>query len=390
MRNDKNESNCSKRRFIKTCLLGAGGFAIGFNRLEALASLTGGLSGSYNVSDGPGKWSKEAWFTLETPQGIRCLKCPNECVLRPGETGRCRSRVNIDGKVYSTAYGNPCAVHIDPIEKKPLFHFLPATQAFSIAVAGCSLRCLNCQNWQISQVSPLETENADLMPDKVVEECLAGNCASIAYTYSEPTTFYEYAFDTATLAHQRKVRNVWKSNGYINEAPLRKLCKVLDAANIDLKCFDEDTFLRLSSGKLAPVLRSLKILKDEGVWLEVTNLVIPSWTDNLEMIRRMTDWLCANGLQSAPLHFTRFMPLYKLNRLPSTPVATLEKARDIALRAGMRYVYIGNVPGHPAENSHCHGCNRLIVERKGFVILQNHIVKGTCEYCHVSIPGVWS
>jgi pyruvate formate lyase activating enzyme len=321
--------------------------------------------------------------------GVHCLKCPHGCVLGEGQSGKCRNRVNQKGKLYTIAYGNPCAVHIDPIEKKPLYHFLPMTRAFSIAAAGCNFRCLNCQNWQISQVSPRETDNADMMPQKVVDDCLASRCESIAYTYSEPTTFYEYAFDTASLAAKKQIRNVLKSNGYINEEPLRKLCKVLDAANIDLKSFEDDTYQRLASGTVAPVLRTLKVLKEEGVWLEITVLVIPSWSDDLDMIKKMSEWLGANGLSECPLHFTRFTPLYRLTQLPATPVSTLEKAREIALNAGIKYSYVGNVPGHRAENTFCHKCGKMIIERRGFTILSKQMKENACGFCGEKIPGVW-
>jgi pyruvate formate lyase activating enzyme len=291
--------------------------------------------------------------------------------------------------MYTIAYGNPCAVHVDPIEKKPLYHFLPTTRAFSIAAAGCNFRCLNCQNWEISQSSPYDTVNDDLMPADVVEQAVRNSCASIAYTYSEPTTFFEYAYDTAKLARGRGIKNVWKSNGYIQEKPLRDLSKYLDAANIDLKSFDESLYARLSRGSLAPVLRTLKVLKEEGVWLEITCLLIPEWTDDLDMVKRMSEWLATNGLADCPVHFTRFMPLYKLTQLPLTPVATLEKAHEIALKAGLRYPYVGNVPGHSAENSYCHSCGKMIMERRGFGILQNHIRAGACEYCRTRIPGIW-
>src|SRR5512140_2812158 len=221
----------TKREFIRLCSVGLGGCLLGLERFDdRVSGLVPGLLG--DDGDQPGRWSKEALFVESAGGAVRCLKCPNGCVLGSGDAGKCRNRVNVRGTVYTIAYGNPCAVHIDPIEKKPLFHFHPSTRAFSVAAAGCNLRCLNCQNWQISQVSPKETENDDLMPDKVVEQCVRAGCESIAYTYSEPTTFYEYAFDTATLARKRGIQNVWKSNGYINEGPLRKLCQVIDAANI--------------------------------------------------------------------------------------------------------------------------------------------------------------
>lgn len=335
------------------------------------------------------KWSKKALFVEQAGDAVRCLKCPNRCTISAGETGLCRNRVNVRGTLYSIAYGNPCAVHVDPIEKKPLMHFLPGTRAFSIATAGCNLACLNCQNWQISQVSPKETENEDLMPQAVVDECRRTRCVSIAYTYSEPTTFYEYAYDTAAIARKEGIRNIWKSNGYIEEAPLRQLCKVIDAANIDLKSFEEDTYARLNAGQLAPVLRSLKVFHEMGVWLEITNLVIPGWTDDLDMIRRMCAWMCTNGLENAPLHFSRFVPLYKLNQLAPTPVKRLEEARAVALKEGMRYVYIGNVPGHEAEHTYCHGCRKMIIERRGYTIAQMNLKNGRCASCSAVIPGVW-
>lgn len=380
----------SKREFIRYCALGMGGLVVGLNRFDAIAGAFVRETGLSQTPEGPGKWTTEAMFYSPSARGVRCFKCPHGCEIGPHELGKCRNRWNHEGKLYSIAYGNPCAVHIDPIEKKPLFHFLPSTRAFSIAAAGCNFRCLNCQNWQISQVSPKETENADLMPPEVVDQCKESGCESIAYTYSEPVTFYEYAYDTARLAREKGIRNVWKSNGYINELPLRKLCKVIDAANIDLKSFDDATYVCLSSGHLDPVLRTLKVFKDEGVWLEITHLVIPGWTDDLDMITRMCEWLAANGLHDCPLHFTRFNPLYRLTQLPVTPVSTLESAHEIGRKAGLRYVYVGNVPGHEAENTSCHKCGRMILERRGFSILSNHMTKGTCGYCGERIPGVWS
>lgn len=380
----------NKREFLRLCGVGLGGCILGLSPFTLMTGKNEVATAMQLGPEGPGKWSKKAWFCEEIDGGVKCLKCPHGCTLAPGEMGICRNRINYQGTIHSIAYGNPCAVHIDPIEKKPLYHFLPSSRAFSIAAAGCNLRCLNCQNWEISQKTPLETVNADLMPERVVEECLASGCKSIAYTYSEPTTFYEYAFDTATLARRHTIKNVWKSNGYINEGPLRKLCKVLDAANIDLKCFDTTVYQKLNGAKLEPVLRTLKVFKEEGVWLEITNLVIPTWTDNLEMIKRMSDWLCANGLEDCPLHFSRFTPLYKLNQLPSTPVSILDKALDIAKQAGVRYVYIGNVPGHRAENTYCHQCGNRIIERRGYAIPTRHITNGTCAFCKEKIPGVWS
>jgi pyruvate formate lyase activating enzyme len=307
-----------------------------------------------------------------------------------GETTLCRNRVNYKGKLYTIAYGNPCAMHVDPIEKKPLYHFLPGTRSFSIATAGCNLACLNCQNWSISQASPKETRNYSLMPEKVTEQAVSNNCRSISYTYSEPITFYEYVYDSSVIARRSGIKNVLVSNGYINEKPLHDLCQVMDAANIDLKSFDENIYSKLNAGKLQPVLNSLKIFKQEGVWLEITNLVIPGWTDNLEMIRKMCDWLYQNDFQDTPLHFSRFQPLYKLNHLPPTPVAVLEKAKAIALNAGLKFVYIGNVSGSSAISTICPKCKKALVERNGFSIVNNAIKNGNCSFCGTKIPGRWT
>lgn len=335
------------------------------------------------------KWSREAIFYTVTPRGVKCGICPNECTLKPGETSVCHNRVNYNDKLYSIAYGNPCAVHVDPIEKKPLLHFLPQSRAYSIATAGCNFACLNCQNWEISQVSPKETQNMDLMPVKVVEECIKNGCTSIAYTYSEPVSFYEYVYDTAKLAHSKNIRNVFISNGYINEEPLNKLAPYLDAANINLKSFSDTIYLKLNAGKLQPVLNTLKVLKANKVWLEITNLLVPSWTDNFEMIKKMCEWLVANGFSEYPLHFIRFFPLYKLTQLPATPVATLIKAKEIAEKVGCRYVYVGNVPEINGENTICPKCKKMVMERRGYAILSNHITKGKCAFCGYGINGVW-
>jgi pyruvate formate lyase activating enzyme len=370
----------SKREFLKMGMLGAGG-------LVCLRNM--GLGNVLFESTKVDKCTREAMFYMVTPRGVKCLICPNECTLKPGELSTCHNRINKDNKLFTIAFGNPCAVHVDPIEKKPLLHFLPGTYAYSIATAGCNLACLNCQNWQISQTSPRETQNTDLMPQQVVDECIANKSTSIAYTYSEPIAFYDYTYETSKLAKAKGIKNLLISNGYINEEPLRKLCKVIDAANINLKSFSDEIYLKLNAGKLQPILNTLKIIKEEGVWLEITNLVVPSWTDDFDMIKRMCDWLVKNGFADYPLHFSRFNPMYKLTQLPATPVNTLLNAREIALKAGCKYVYIGNVPLAGTEDTTCPGCKKIVVERKGFHMISNNIVKGKCKYCGAVIHGVW-
>jgi pyruvate formate lyase activating enzyme len=377
----------SKREFLKCGLLGTGAILSGVAFPVAANPLLAFLP---NPSDELWKWSKEGLYYSETPRGIKCLICPNECTLKENELSTCHNRINIGNKLYTIAYGNPCAVNIDPVEKKPFYHFLPSSNAFSIATAGCNFACLNCQNWTISQVSPKETQNYDLMPARVVEECLKNQCESIAYTYSEPITFYEYTIDTAKIAREKGLRNILHSAGYINEEPLRNLCKYIDAANIDLKSFKESLYLKLSAGKLQPVLNTLKVLKEEGVWLEITNLLVPGWTDDLEMVKEMCTWLHDNGFDDTPIFFSRFQPLYKLTQLPATPLATIVRAREIALQSGLKYVYSGNVPGSESENTYCPKCKKALILRKGYTVLENKLNNGNCTFCGEKIPGVWS
>jgi pyruvate formate lyase activating enzyme len=372
--------NISKREFLKKSLfLSAGLFCLPCRAFPA---------GS--VPAGDDIYKRVAMYQEETARGIMCRICPNECVLKEGELSKCNNRKVHNSKLYTLAFGNPCAVNVDPIEKKPLYHVMPGSRAYSIATAGCNLVCLNCQNWTISQTSPDKTRNFSLSPEEVIEECKASGCRSIAYTYSEPVTFYEYVFETATLAKKAGIINVIKSNGYINPEPLKKLCTVIDAANIDLKAFSESTYLKLTGGKLQPVLDSLKVYKDMGVWLEITNLVVPAWTDNLSEIRMMCTWLSDNGFRNTPIHFSRFYPLHKLEQLPPTPVDILNKAAAIAAEEGLIYAYTGNVPGNEISDTKCPSCKTVLVKRVGFRIESNTLSAGKCNKCGQSIDGIWN
>ncbi|MFQ6116140.1 MAG: AmmeMemoRadiSam system radical SAM enzyme [bacterium] len=308
-----------------------------------------------------------------------------------GQRGDCRVRVNIGGKLTTLVYGKPCAVHIDPIEKKPLFHFLPTSASFSIATAGCNLHCKFCQNWQISQREPEKTRNVDMSPAQVVEAALKSGCKTIAYTYAEPTVFYEYMLDTCQIAHSYGVRNLWITAGFMEPQPLLELCPQIDAANVDLKGFTEWYYKEICFAELGPVLEALKILQKEGVWLEITNLIVPTLNDKLEEIGRMCDWIIDNLGYDVPLHFSRFWPMYQLKNLPPTPVEILTEARELAMSKGMHYVYVGNVPGHEGNNTYCANCKKLIIERVGFEILQNKVGSdGRCTECGHKVPGVWT
>jgi len=328
---------------------------------------------------------------------VQCQLCPRECVLRSGERGECKVRENRNGRLYTMVCDFPCAVHADPIEKKPLFHVLPGTKSFSIATAGCNLKCKFCQNWTISQYPPEETDNYYLPPKDVVKMAKRSGCPSIAYTYTEPTIFYEYMLETAKLAKESGIMNVMHSAGYINEEPLREICRYLDAANIDLKGFTDEFYQELTDTHLAPVLHTLKILKEEGIHTEITNLIIPTKNDSPEEIRRMCKWIVENLEKEVPIHFSRFWPQYKMRNLSPTPVKTLEMAKRIAREEGLKYVYIGNVPGHGGENTYCPKCRKLLIQRVGFHVLRNNLsytftggkIEGRCKYCGARISGVW-
>jgi len=321
---------------------------------------------------------------------VQCLLCPRKCVLDAGQRGVCTVRINKDGKLYTLGYGNPVAVHIDPIEKKPFFHVAPGEPVFSLAVAGCNMRCIFCQNWQISQSRPDETQNYNLSPEEVVEKTIKSNCKFIAYTYTEPTVFYEYMLDIAKLAREKGIKNTMHSCGYINPEPLRELLKYMDAVNVDLKGFTEEFYAKIGLlAQLKPVLETLKIIKAEGVWLEITNLVIPGFNDDPAKIKEMCIWIKENLGDEVPLHFSRFMPNYKLQNLPPTPIEKLQEAYNIAKEVGLKYVYIGNVPGHSGENTYCPNCKKIIVKRIGYQILENNIKDGKCRFCGYKIAGRW-
>lgn len=320
---------------------------------------------------------------------VRCLLCPRQCLLSPGATGYCRARRNLGGKLVSLVYGRLVAANVDPIEKKPLFHFLPGSKSFSIATVGCSMRCLFCQNWDISQAEPDEFATGYTEPDQVVRAALEKKCSSISYTYSEPAVFYEYLQDIATLAHQRGLRNVMVTSGHLNPEPAGALGAVLDAANIDLKGFSDQNYQRLANTRLEPILRAVLALKRSGVWIEMGYLVIPTINDGRQEIEAMCRWVADSLGRDVPLHFLRFFPQHKLSHLPPTPPAALDSALAIAHRAGLRYVYIGNLPRHPANHTYCHHCGRLLIKRQGYFIEQNLIQDGRCPFCQTRIPGVW-
>ena len=275
---------------------------------------------------------------------VKCQLCPHHCLISNGKTGICRSRRNYDGVLVSEVYAKPCSLAIDPIEKKPLYHFYPGTTCLSIACTGCNFRCLNCQNHEISQVAPTAVGYYELTPDDVVNLCLKHHCPGIAYTYTEPLTYMEYVIDTARLAHEKGLWNILVTAGYVCQEPLADLLPFLDAANIDLKSFSDEIYQKVSAGHLSPVLDTILAMRDANVWIELTNLVIPTVNDNMDMIRQMCKWMVENDLTEVPLHFSRFFPKYKMQDIPPTPISTLRMAEKIAHEEGIQHVYLGNVP----------------------------------------------
>jgi len=329
------------------------------------------------------------YFTPIGNQKIRCELCPHGCEVDPGERGLCEVRENINGQYYSLVYGNPCAIHIDPIEKKPLYHVLPASRAFSLATAGCNLDCKFCQNWEISQARPDDTYNYKLPPDQVIASALQYKSQVIASTYVEPVIFIEYMLEIGRLAKSRPLLKVMHSNGFINEKPLEDLCDVLDAACIDLKGFTDDYYQTMTEGKLEPVLNTLKVLKARQVHTEIVNLMVPGKNDDIKQVRDMCRWIYKELGPHIPLHFIRFYPRYKLKSIPPTSISALEKARAVATGEGLHFVYVGNVPEHPGGHTYCPECKKMLIHRIGYRVKVLGLNDGKCQSCGKVIPGIW-
>lgn len=320
---------------------------------------------------------------------VTCELCPKLCRIAPGQSGECRIRVNLDGTLRAVTFGRPCSIHIDPIEKKPLYHFLPASQILSLATVGCNLHCRNCQNWEISQANPEETPAYLFPPEKLVKLTMREKCRSIAYTYTDPVVYYEYALETAERARSEGLKNVLVTAGYLNPEPWRRLCRATDAANIDLKFMSDRLYREICDATLAPVLTTLEIAREEGVWVEVTNLVIPTLNDDRGMIRSMCRFIVDRLGEETPLHFSRFYPRYRLTNLPPTPTSTLEAAREIALEVGLRHVYLGNVLHADGETTFCPGCGARVIERTGYRVRPPRMTDGRCRACDHQIAGRW-
>lgn len=322
---------------------------------------------------------------------VQCHLCAHECIIDPGKRGICMVRENQAGVLYSLVYGKIISGNVDPIEKKPLFHFLPGTRSFSIATVGCNFQCLHCQNYDISQYPRLHKKKIvgeDMTAGGIVAQAQASHSASIAYTYTEPTIFSEFAYDTAVLARENGIRNIYVSNGFMTETSATAMAEVLDGDNIDLKSFSKDFYRKVCKAKLQPVLDTIVRMKQLGVWIEVTTLLIPGLNDSDSELKDIANFIKGVGVE-IPWHVTAFYPTYKMLDRPRTSIATLRRAREIGLEAGLRHVYTGNIPGDPGENTYCYSCNELLIERVGFSIRQINLKDGCCHKCGAQIDGVW-
>ncbi|MFA5321640.1 MAG: AmmeMemoRadiSam system radical SAM enzyme [Smithella sp.] len=321
---------------------------------------------------------------------VRCLLCANACAIVNGQRGRCRTRINVKGELKSLVYGRPVSIHIDPIEKKPFYHYLPGAAAFSLATAGCPLRCKFCQNWEISQSSPEDYQVSFTPPARIVNAALTQKAPVIAFTYNEPTVFTEYLTDIARNAKKQDIRSVMISCGFMNEAPLTEMCGTLDAIKIDLKGYSNDFYRNVCGAELKPVLRSIKQIAKSHAHLEIVNLVVPTLNDSDKMLKGLIDWILGEVGPDVPVHFTRFHPDYQLLNLPPTPVATLERAYNTAMSKGMHYPYVGNVPNHPGNHTYCPHCKKIVIERQGFFVTGINMKDGYCKFCKRKIAGVWT
>jgi pyruvate formate lyase activating enzyme len=334
---------------------------------------------------------KEAMFYSPLKdEKVQCFLCNHRCMILPSKRGICGVRENQDGMLYTLVFGRAISLNVDPVEKKPIYHLFPGSSSFSVATMGCNFRCLQCQNYEISQ-RPREggrIEGSTVSPSQIVMMAKKYRCQSISYTYTEPTIYFEYAYETAVLAKKEGIKNIFVTNGYMTEEALRTIHPYLDAANVDLKSFQEKFYQEICGAKLMPVLETLRRMRQMGIWVEVTTLVIPSLNDSDKEFEEIAQFLISLG-QEIPWHISAFYPTYNLLNFPRTPASLLHQAREIGLKSGLRYVYCGNIPGEE-EDTFCPHCGRKVIEREGFRVLNNDVVKGECRHCKEKIDGVWN
>ena len=322
---------------------------------------------------------------------VQCYLCNHRCAISPSKRGICGVRENREGKLYTLGYGHAISLNVDPIEKKPLFHLFPGSSSFSIATVGCNFRCLQCQNHEISQMTVNEGrfDGSVVPPSKIVLLAKEYRCRSISYTYTEPTIYFEYAYEAAAMASKEGIKNIFVTNGYMTEEALRMIQPYLEAANVDLKSFQDKFYKEVCGAKLKPVLENLKLMRQLGIWVEITTLVIPTLNDSDKEFEEIAQFIVSLG-REVPWHISAFYPTYKMLNLPRTPASTLHRAREIGMKAGLLYVYCGNIPGKEGEDTFCPHCGQKVIERVGFRVVKNEVDKGECRHCHTKIDGVWT
>ncbi len=365
------------------CLVSVFGCVTDENDLKNHDNIMGQKKGLVNPVRSP-------WFSELDQAKVRCELCPKHCQLEVGERAPCRVRENREGKGYTLAYGNPALLQEDPIERKPFFHVLPGSRALSVSTAGCNLDCKFCEVWDMALEYPENVYAHDVPPERVIQYARESNLPSVSYAFGEPVIFYEYMADIANLAKESGLLNLVHTAGYICAEPLQEIIEKIDAVNVDLKSFDAKFYQEIVGGELDTVLDTLKMLRDKGVHIEITNILIPTLNDDKEKISEMCKWIANELGTDVPLHFARFYPLYKLSDLPRTSVSTLDDARRLAQEAGLKFVYITRVTDHEAENTFCPSCGEIVIDRIGFVIEGMYMENGKCKYCGQEIPGKWA
>ncbi len=335
---------------------------------------------------------KEAYYydKLQGTDEVVCRLCPHKCILEEGETGDCRVRANVEGKLRILVHARPITMHVDPIEKKPFFHYMPTKKTLSIATAGCNLRCRNCQNWQISQLSPFEMKKVEKVSSQnLINLAKKYKSPIISYTYNDPIVFYEYMLETAKLAHKNGIKNTMVTAGFINPKPMRELAEYIDAATVDIKGMTNSFYSRFNTGELDPVLEAIKVMKEEGVWLEISYLVIPGENDSDDDFKKFARWVKNNTGAGTPVHLLRFFPHFQMKSKPATPVRTLKRGMKIVQDEGLNYVYLGNVRDSETEDTFCPHCNEKIIDRMGYQIKAFNVKDGKCIFCNKPVNGVW-
>lgn len=385
-----------RRRFLTRCAAAAVGFCAA-GRVGCGDSFPKEALAQDAFKSGPQKGKKvelsdfpAAHWEPAEDKSVICRLCPRECHVPESDRGYCDVRLNDGGEYKSLIHSRVCAVHVDPVEKKPFYHVLPGKKAFSISSSGCNLLCLFCQNWEIAQVPPEELPMVIAPPEQIPLAAREADCPLIAHTYTEPLVGWEYVRDVADASEKHGIRNIVISAGSIKEKPLREILARLAAIKIDLKGFTEKYYREVVHGELEDIKHTLEVIKDSGTWFEIVTLVVPTLNDDEDSMRRLCGWVAEKLGPEVPIHFSRFHPRYRLQNLPSTPVKTLERIHGYAVDAGLKFAYIGNVPGHPAENTYCPDCGETLIRRMAYTVIENRFDSGRCAKCSREIPGIWS